>query len=684
MSLTILNVAYPLAPVSMDSVGGAEQVVAALDHALTAAGHRSIVVACEGSTVEGELIATPLPSGAWDDAARREAHRKHREAINQALQRWPVDLIHLHGIDCYEYLPQPGAPVLITLHLPPDWYPPEIFQLTRPQTYLHCVSQSQHRACPPTPLLLPPITNGVRLDLFRPRPQRQRYVMSLGRICREKGFHLAIQAARNAGVPLLLAGEVFPYDDHRRYFEQEIEPELDQCRQYIGPIGLMRKRRLLSRARCLLATSQVAETSSLVAMEALASGCPVIAFPHGALADIVEDGRTGFLVRSVEEMSRAIRQVSRLSSDDCRHAAEQRFSMDRSAAEYLDRYRQLTGPIDSSHEQSSYRVEWIEDTESLQKLDAEWNALWDRCEYATPFQTFTWNLAWWQHLGHGQLRTVAIWKGDRLVGLAPLFLYHDREADKRRLLILGTSITDQMDVLIDPVDSTGILDCLWRALTERQAEWDVCDLQDLPAHSPLLGDESKLGPGATEPYDLCRVVTLADTPEQWMAQLPHGLRRNLRRYRDKLNQTGTVEAVVAGPDNFKEFFQGFLDLHQAQWEAQGKSGMLGEERVRRFHEAAAGELFRQGYAHFTGIRHNGSLIAVLYFLSCRGRAYAYLSGYSPQWSAYGPGSLQIADAMEHAIQLGLREWDFLRGREPYKLTWGAEDRTTYRRVISFD
>ncbi|KMO33742.1 glycosyl transferase family 1, partial [Methylobacterium variabile] len=122
--LTILSVAYPFAPVSADSVGGAEQVLARLDAALLAAGHRSVVVARADSRVAGALVPVPAEAGPIDDAVRARAHARHRAAIAEALRTHPVDLIHLHGIDFPDYLPPPGPPVLATLHLPPSWYPP--------------------------------------------------------------------------------------------------------------------------------------------------------------------------------------------------------------------------------------------------------------------------------------------------------------------------------------------------------------------------------------------------------------------------------------------------------------------------------------------------------------------------------------------------------------------------------
>ncbi len=342
MTLSVLTVAYPLAAVGPDAVGGVEQVAGWLDAALIRAGHRSVVIAAAGSTVAGTLVATPPPGDTLDDARRHRARQHHAAAIAGALDRWRFDLVHMHGIDFHAYLPPPGVPVLATLHLPPSWYPPETFRPTRPGTWLHCVSASQHGACPPSPALLPPIPNGVPVELFAGRHARRRFALALGRICPEKGFHLAIEAARQAGLPLLLGGQVFGYETHRRYFRDEIVQRLDGWRRFLGPVGLARKRRLLAAARCLVVPSLAPETSSLVAMEALAAGTPVIAMANGALPEIVDHGRTGFLVEDVSGMAAAIEAAPAIDPAACRDAARARFSVDGMAGRYLELYHRLS------------------------------------------------------------------------------------------------------------------------------------------------------------------------------------------------------------------------------------------------------------------------------------------------------------------------------------------------------
>ena len=164
MKLVVLNVAYPFAPVCPDVLGGSEQLLTHLDAALSHSGHESFVMACEGSVSEGILLATPKPSPRPDVAERHRIHEQFRFTLQSFIEKWPIDLIHMHGADFYEYLPAPGVPVLVTLHQPADQYPEIIFQLDRPQTFLQCVNAEQRSACPPCPYLLPEIEGGGSLE----------------------------------------------------------------------------------------------------------------------------------------------------------------------------------------------------------------------------------------------------------------------------------------------------------------------------------------------------------------------------------------------------------------------------------------------------------------------------------------------------------------------------------------
>jgi hypothetical protein len=157
MRLVVLNVANPFSPVGPNATGAAEKLLTRLDTELVRRGHESIVMACEGSIVEGILLSTPRPPEVPDEDARRAARQQYRFILQKFLQKWPIDLIHLHGADFYEYLPPPGVPVLATLYQGPRSCPPEVFDLERPQTFLNCIKGADNAVCPPCAYLLPEI-----------------------------------------------------------------------------------------------------------------------------------------------------------------------------------------------------------------------------------------------------------------------------------------------------------------------------------------------------------------------------------------------------------------------------------------------------------------------------------------------------------------------------------------------
>lgn len=340
MGLSVVQVAYALAPpVSPDAVGGAEQVMALLDAGLASAGHEVAMVAAPGSLTAGRLFPAASAPDGIDGPARFRALEVQAAALRAALAAARADVVHLHGTAFRRVLPPGGPPALATLHLAASQYRPD--ELRDPSVAFACVSEAQARALPPGVRVAAVVPNGVPLDVFRPDGAKEGYALVLARVCVEKGIAEALRAARRAGAPLVVGGQVFPYPEHRRYFDDEVRPLLDGSRRFVGPVGGREKRRLLARARCLVAASRVPETSSLVAMEALASGTPVVAYRAGALPEIVEDGATGFLVDGEADLADAIREAGRLSPASCRRAAEARFGAERVLAGYARLYRRL-------------------------------------------------------------------------------------------------------------------------------------------------------------------------------------------------------------------------------------------------------------------------------------------------------------------------------------------------------
>ncbi len=350
MPMTVLSIAFPFSPVSPEAVGGAEQILSALDEALCAAGHTSLVVACEGSRVAGELFSFPLPEGeVFDEPAKASCRRRVQAMIDRVLLSRQVDLIHMHGLDFGSYAIPAAIPVLVTLHMPTDWYQPECWSRFGAHAQFCCVSQTQRRSCGPGMRRVCVIENGVALPPLPAQIPKGDFALVMGRICPEKNAAAALEAGTLARTRVLIAGQAFAYSEHLQYLRNNIEPLLHSARgdlnhAFLGPLACAQRQELLAQAKCLLHPTLAPETSSLVAMEAMAAGTPVIAYRSGALPEIVEDGVTGFLVDTVEEMAAAIAQMHTLSPAACRLAAERRFSRERMVARYFELYEAMQHP----------------------------------------------------------------------------------------------------------------------------------------------------------------------------------------------------------------------------------------------------------------------------------------------------------------------------------------------------
>jgi glycosyltransferase involved in cell wall biosynthesis len=200
----------------------------------------------------------------------------------------------------------------------------EYYRAISRRTPLVAISDAQRRALPDANWLAT-VHNAVDVDAFEVREDKDDMFLFLGRICRDKGTHLAAEAARQAGRRLVIAGRIAEPRE-RRYFKRKVEPLLGDGVEYVGEADFDTKRELLRRARALLCPAQWDEPFGMVLIEALASGTPVITFDRGAAREIVDDGETGAIVGSVEEMAEAMRTLD-ADPKRCRSAVEERFDV---------------------------------------------------------------------------------------------------------------------------------------------------------------------------------------------------------------------------------------------------------------------------------------------------------------------------------------------------------------------
>jgi glycosyltransferase involved in cell wall biosynthesis len=177
-------------------------------------------------------------------------------------------------------------------------------------------------------------------DLFKFHEAPGNYLAFLGRISPEKRVDRAIEIAKLAGLPLKIAAKVDRVDQD--YFNAVIKPLLDPSMvEFIGEIGGKEKEEFLGNAYALLFPIDWPEPFGLVMIEAMACGTPVIAWPHGSVPEVLEDGDAGFVVEGIEEAARAVERLAGFDRRRCREVFDRRYTAARMAGDYVNIYEQL-------------------------------------------------------------------------------------------------------------------------------------------------------------------------------------------------------------------------------------------------------------------------------------------------------------------------------------------------------
>jgi glycosyltransferase involved in cell wall biosynthesis len=320
--------------------GGTERIVSYLTEALVQQGHDVTLFA----TAESRTAARLMPMaerGLRLDPTCQDPLAHHIVMVDRVMEvAKEFDVLHFH-ID-YIHFPScrlMALPTVTTLHGRLDV--PDLAHVYRrfPEMPLVSISHSQ-RAPLDWANWAATVHHGLPATLYRYGEGRGGYLAFLGRVSPEKGLDHAINIARRAGMPLKIAAKIEKKD--AEYYEMRIKPMLDSPGvEFLGEISERDKGAFLGDAVALLFPIKWPEPFGLVLIEAMACGTPVVAFPCGAVPEILEDGVTGRLVRDEDQAVQALQEVWRLDRLDCRLRFEQRFTADRMALDYLRVYREI-------------------------------------------------------------------------------------------------------------------------------------------------------------------------------------------------------------------------------------------------------------------------------------------------------------------------------------------------------
>jgi glycosyltransferase involved in cell wall biosynthesis len=337
----IAPIATPVGSDVQDSIG---QLVSMLAEGLAARGHDVTLFATADSRTSVRLEAQ-YPRGyeaddtLWDWRFHEVLH------VAGALEHADrFDVVHSHAyhyaLPFARFVP---TPVVHTHHI---WMDEDIAAAWRrePAAHLVALSQAQRRALRlqrPVPV----IHHGIDVEAFPVGSGRGGHLVFLGRMIPDKGPATAIDVARRAGMPLVMAGAADADADH---FREAIEPHVDGARvRYLGPIGAQARNRLLGEAAALLYPIADPEPFGLVMVEAMACGTPVAAIGIGAVPEIVENGVTGYHVEDPADLPGCVAAAVRLDRAAVRRSAAERFGRERMIDEHERLYRRLaaTAPV---------------------------------------------------------------------------------------------------------------------------------------------------------------------------------------------------------------------------------------------------------------------------------------------------------------------------------------------------
>jgi glycosyltransferase involved in cell wall biosynthesis len=328
--------------------GGTERIVAHLADGLVSLGQDVTLFASADACTKATVVAARDCAMRLDPAPLKSDVAAHLAMLHQVRERADeFDVLHFHlDLLQFPFFEHTAQRTLTTLHGRLDLKDlPEVYRLW-PRYPLVSISDSQRR---PLPFAnwIGTVQHGVPIDQYTFSAVHDGYVAFVGRISPEKRPDRAIEIARRAGVPLRIAAKVDAAD--AAYFKAVVEPLITGPGvEFIGEIPDGPKNELLGGAAALLFPIDWPEPFGLVMIEAMACGTPVIAWDNGAVPEVVDDGVTGFIVRSIDEALAALKRVGTLDRRRVRATFERRFSATTMSKNYLSLYSRLIRPARSS------------------------------------------------------------------------------------------------------------------------------------------------------------------------------------------------------------------------------------------------------------------------------------------------------------------------------------------------
>lgn len=340
-------------------------------------------------------------------------------------------------------------------------------------------------------------------------------------------------------------------------------------------------------------------------------------------------------------------------------------------------------------------IECLQTDEAFQALSKEWNKLLNNSDSNNIFLTWEWISSWWEFFKEDvrlYLITVRDEKG-QLIGIAPLKI--DKLSSQgfpyRQLSFIGSGkgvTADYLNFLIASGKEKEVIKEIFIYLWKNKRQWDIINLTNIFMESPVSeiilkvasenGWRCRIEPGLPCPY-----ITLPDSWDTYLKTLSGKMRYEMRRRLRLLETQHKVKFVrLKERREIESGLDTFLNLHENRWAKKGSRGILGfHKEISEFHKRLALKFYEKDWLNIFFLEIDGVPVASLYGYEYGNKIFHYNSGFDDRWSKYGVAKQLIAFVVEDCIKRGLREFDFLRGAEPYKYEWTTQERRLLRVLL---
>ncbi len=311
-----------------------------------------------------------------------------------------------------------------------------------------------------------------------------------------------------------------------------------------------------------------------------------------------------------------------------------------------------------------------------------WNSTLQQSLDNSIFLTWEWLSNWWEHFGSQRRFLVLTVVDDKQILAAAPLMISKSPVLGLKVEFIGAPDSDYHGFLLTP-NSAAAARLILDYLNQLKPDWDVIELREIPENSMTLEILRTVPPKSIrfreKKLALCPYLPLPDDFDNYLRRLNPHFVKELRRRERRLKESYRVSfQAVDGSEAVGDAMEFLFSLHQKRWKSKMRPGIFSDRKVRDFHLDVARSFIRKGWLVLAFLMLNDDPVASLYNYRYSNKMYCYLSGFEPAYSKYGVGSILDLRLIEYSIRNGLREYDFMRGDEPYKTMWGTHAKRNLR------